>query len=73
MKSYVLILQRKLWLARHQDKIIRSFSIGYKLVFQKLGSKERKDMFVTEAIFKLKGNILCFMFNIKKCLCGKVV
>lgn len=60
----------------HQNKIIKSFNIEYKLAFQKLGSKERKNMFTTDDIFRLKGNIFCFMFifNIKKMpLWGKVV
>lgn len=46
----------------------------YERAFQKLGSKERKDIFTIDDIFRLKGNSFCFMFifNIKKMLLWKV-
>lgn len=51
----------------HQNKIVKSFNIEDKLAFQKLGSKERKDMFTIDDSFRLKVNlfVLCLFLTSK--------
>lgn len=46
VKWCALVLRRRLWFAGHQDKIIKSFNMEYELLSQKLGSKEREDVFI---------------------------